>query len=523
MFDNGKPFFYTSNLNPYEAAIPYDAGSGAFTVGLTVTEATNSGTGVIVEKTGTTAAGTLYLENVVGTIANDKAISDTSTGAATTNMTSPTTLTELDFATSNIDLHSTIRVGAYALWSDRGEHRPYRWKHGDHYPVRLVAGSAAGENYMFRYIDSFQRRVLGLYDMTSGVSNGDISIRWSDTWPGTAITSLTFPAANHLYIPNDDPITGGAAMGQDRYFIYSENSIHQLRYFADYYAPFQPYTIVEGHGAVNHHSIVSAGNRHFLFNTEYGFCEYRGGTEFPYGNPISANIESELGNMNSLYYNLITGQFVPSMRRIVWTVPWGDSATPNRLLMYDIETGQWTIEEKAMRYVDVWQPHSSYTWNTLIADFGGTGATWSMAGPGVTWGQYSATKKRLVYANTDGQLYTHASEAADGADFEAWRNEPILDFRNKRRKDILKEVWFDIVDGGDFSIDVFYRGGDTAKEITGAAYTLLGSISCNDPDRPFITTTKTNRLHQIRWGTDRMNEASCVNGITFRYLEGQEH
>jgi hypothetical protein len=146
-----------------------------------------------------------------------------------------------------------------------------------------------------------------------------------------------------------------------------------------------------------------------------------------------------------------------------------------------------------------------------------------MVGPGVSWGSYSAAKKRLVYANTDGQLYTHASEAANGADFEAWRQEPILDFGNKRRRDLLEEIWFDIVGGGDFSIDAYHRGGNTAKELTGAAWEALDSVSCNDPDKAVIYLAKSNRLHQIQWGTDRMNETSSVNGITFRYSEQSEH
>jgi len=522
-YDNGKFNLYTDLLNAYEAAIPYDAGGGDFTVGLTVTEGTNLGTGVIVEISGDTVSGTLYLNNVVGTIANNQPITDTSTGTATTNMSSPATITELDFAANSVDLYSTIRVGAYALFSDRGEHRPYRWKYGDHYPVRLVAAGQAGENYQFRYIDSFQRRVLGLYETTAGVSNGNISIRWSDSWPTTAITALTFPAGNHLYVPNDDPIVGGKPLGQNQYFIYSDNSIHQLAYYADYTSPFRPYTVVPGHGAVNHHSIVFAGNRHFLFNAEYGFCEYRGGAEFPSGGkPISENIEADLTGINFAYYNRIVGVFVPAMRRVVWIVPWADSTTPNRLLAYDIETRQWTIEEKTMRYIDVWQPHTAYTWNTLISDLGGAGATWDMVGSSATWSYYTAAKKRLVYANTNGHLYTHASEAADGSGFEGWRHETVLDFGNKRRKDILSEIWFDIAGGGNFSIDVYHRGGDTVQEITGAAWSLLGSISCDSPDKPFINLTKNNRLHQIRWGTDRMNESFSVNGITFRYMPGQE-
>ena len=60
----------------------YDGGSGAFTVGLTVTGTTSHATGIIDRKSGTVATGYLILKTMSGTFQNNEAITDTATGAA---------------------------------------------------------------------------------------------------------------------------------------------------------------------------------------------------------------------------------------------------------------------------------------------------------------------------------------------------------------------------------------------------------------------------------------------------------
>ena len=129
------------------------------------------------------------------------------------------------FATDVEDLYSVCRVGDYIVWGDRAETTPHKWKHADATHSKLIK---AGETeYKFRYLLQFQRRVIGLY---SDQTDGKIDIRWSTPWPTTAITSLNFPATNQLWVPNDDPITGGATLGRDKCFIFCENSIQQLVY-----------------------------------------------------------------------------------------------------------------------------------------------------------------------------------------------------------------------------------------------------------------------------------------------------
>lgn len=66
--------------------LPYDAQSGAFTVGLVVTGA-GGAKGTIIADTDLGVTGFLTLINVTGTFVNDEAITDTGTGAATVNGT----------------------------------------------------------------------------------------------------------------------------------------------------------------------------------------------------------------------------------------------------------------------------------------------------------------------------------------------------------------------------------------------------------------------------------------------------
>jgi len=417
----------------------------------------------------------------------------------------------ITFANDNVDIYSIIKVGSYMAFADRGEHTPYKWKNGDANLTKLIQ---AGTEFKFRYLVQFQRRVIGLY---SDQTDGSIDIRWSTSFPATAITSMEFEAANQLYIPNDDPITGGAAMGQDRMFIYSENSINQLVYQPDYELPFRIYTVVTDQGCASHQSIVTVGNSHYFFNAGYGFCEYKGGNEFPYGGrPISEDIEKDLQGMNTTYYDLIVGTFIPLNREIVWTVPMLGDVTPDRLVFFNVDTRQWRFEDKAMRYVDNWQANANFTWNNLITELGGTGAVWSDAGDS-SWAFYTAARQRLMYANTDGQTYYQTGETLAGAALDGYRIEPILDFGSPETQTLLKEIWFDIDNVGAWSIDVWHRGGDTVGEVCAASWISMPSLSMDSPDRPIVHVMQNARLHQIKWGTNLGAELFQVHSITFKH------
>ncbi len=73
------------NYDSQTVALPYDGGTGDFTVGLVVTGTTSTASGTIASIDGTTASGTLNLTGVTGTFQDDEEITDTSTGVAAVN------------------------------------------------------------------------------------------------------------------------------------------------------------------------------------------------------------------------------------------------------------------------------------------------------------------------------------------------------------------------------------------------------------------------------------------------------
>lgn len=429
----------------------------------------------------------------------------------------------LTFAKDNIDLYSMIRVGSYLVWADRGETTPYKWKHDDANITKLIdpSGGSGYTEYTFRHLDYFQRRIIGLH---SDQTNGDIEIRWTDALPNLG-GDVEFAAANQLYVPNDDPITGKGKMGEDRLFVYCQDSITQMGFYPDYVSPFRIYTIVPNQGIVSHHSLINLGNRHFGFNRNYGFFEYYGGNEFPSGGrPISEDIEPDIMDINSAYYNLIVGGYWPLTRELVWTVPAGGNSTPTQLWFYNIDTKQWRFEDKAIRYLGDWLIGENYTWNDLIAALGGTGAAWVTGSD--TWVFYTSERQQLVMANTDGHVYHQSSEELAGSDIDGYRVEPILHFGDRARFDTINEIWFDIVNvSADFTIDVYHRSGNTSGELLAQPWgSAIGTVDINSPSTPVVSPypNKGAKLHQIKWGTPKKNEMFQVNGITFMFQTGSQ-
>ena len=425
------------------------------------------------------------------------------------------------FAKDIGDLYSFIKVGDYAVWADRGETTPYKWKHADAAASKLIA---SGTEYLFRYLMSFQRRVIGVYTTET---DGDISIRWSSAWPTTAITALNFPAANQLYVPNDDPIVGGRTFGNDRAFIYCEDSINELVYYSDYAAPFRCYVKVPKQGAINHQSIISLGQKHYFFNKNYGFCGYAGGQDI--SEIISQDIEKDIINIDADYYANIVGTYLPFIKKLVWAVPMGGSSTNTYLWFYDIANKQWTIEDKIAYFVDMWRMYDSYTWNDLITAMQAAGyanPTWTnlrtWKGASVRWGDLVNVYQRMVYANTDGKLYYKSGESAGTGNIDGYRIEPILGLAGKHVRTKLQEIWMDLKGVGNFDIDVYHRSGSTVGEIEAESWTLLGSISANSPEYPRLLCDKSDFLHQIKWRTNLNAEKFEVPAIHLYFTrEGQ--
>lgn len=419
------------------------------------------------------------------------------------------------FANGLNDYYSIIRIGDYVVWADMATNTPYRWKNGDTNSDTLIQ---AGTEYKFKYIESFQRRVIGVH---SGETDGNIEVRWSTSWPGTAITSLEFSAANQAYIPNDDPIVGIKKMGKNRCYIYSVDSIHSLDYLANYSLPFALRNVVSSQGTESNFSIIDLGDRHYFFNRNYGFVEFRGG-EFPYGGrPISEDIEKDLQDINVDSMANIHGRHIPLTRELCWTGAFDGGTTPSHLLFYNLDKKTWRKENKVFRCIDVWRLYSLYTWGDFITEIGGTGV-WTDAGVN-TWSDYTQTKTRLVFGNIDGWLYYHFGEDANTGNIDGYRIEPIMDFGDPLRQDTLEEIWFQPGNTGSFSIDVYHRYGETVGEVINASWTALDSVSINSPKNPVTRCAKNARLHQIKWGTDLKDEKFEVNGIEFKFVPGGKY
>lgn len=413
------------------------------------------------------------------------------------------------FATGNYDLTSMVQYGSYVLLADKGTTTPYKWKSGDAAVTKLIdpSGISGYTEYEFRYLELFQRRIIGAY---SDQTNGDLELRWTSALPSLA-ADVEFADANQIYRSTDDPLTGIKRMGLNTMFLYGDKSIDRCEYYANANMPFSVVNVVPHEGATNHHSIVSTGDRHFLYNSRYGFCEYHGDRQFPAGGrPISEDIEDWVAGIDLDYAPSIVGAFIPQQNEVVWAVPLDGAVTPSHLLYFHIYDRVWRKEDKACRYIDNWPIYTDFTWADLIAL--SSDGSWTPI-YGNTWSYYFSRLNSLAFGNADGHVYYVGSESTT----DAYRIEPILDFGDKGRKDLLLEIWFGLGYVGDYSIDVYHRGGDTEAEVRSASWTNIGSVSCNSPATAVIYPGLTKRLHQIKWGTDAASERFTVNFIDFVY------
>jgi hypothetical protein len=295
--------------------------------------------------------------------------------------------------------------------------------------------------------------------------------------------------------------------------LYGEDSIDSIDYYANYTTPFAINNRVANHGAAGHHSIVDAGI-HYFYNRHYGFVGYGGGSEFPYGGvPISYNIEDLIAGINPLYYSRIVGKFIPITKECVWAVPLEGESTPNAILKYNLITKQWAIKRISLRYLDYWILDSTVVWN----DLAGLGYTyWTDFGL-LRWSDFISANPYTVYGITDGHIYINSGESDAGAAWEGYRTEPIIHLGETPRS-LLLEIWFGLAAVGNYSLYVYYRGGDTIGECESSAWVALNEVSCDSPNNAVCYLDKNNRYHQIKWGTDAANESFSVSTITFKYV-----
>jgi len=417
-------------------------------------------------------------------------------------------------ATGQEDIYSMVKVGKHVVIADRAETTPYCWKNGD---AAISKAISAGTEFKFRYLLYWSSHLIGLY---SDQANGNIDVRWTAVLPVPG-TTCEFAAANQLYVPTGDPIMGAASMGYSRAFIYCENSITQIVYMADYDTPFYLQTVVTNQGCGAPHSIVSAGNVHYLFNKNLGFCRYDGGTEFPSGGaPISYDIENHIQNIAATAWDKIVGKYIPFMRKIAWLVPSSSASAPDKIFFYDPLFGNWTVESIAARYIDVWQL-STYTSVQTLATLLGANIT-DLDPYNKSFGYYNTGADKLVLSNTNGHTYYHGSDAHNATDYTGFRVEPILDFGDQKTFKKLKEIWFQFTTSANFNIQLLWRGGNTVGEVIGASWEPIGVLSHNSPRNPMVWLDKVARLHQLKWQSTSQNEAFGVSQIVFKYTKETE-
>jgi len=134
----------------------------------------------------------------------------------------------------------------------------------------------------------------------------------------------------------------------------------------------------------------------------------------------------------------------------------------------------------------------------------------------------------IVYGQYDsGQAYTYyVDDVSISESLNGYRIEPVTHMGHEHRKKLLKEIYFNIENTGDWNIDVYHRGGSTVGEVLAASWTNLGTVSCNSSARPYLQVNNINgarnaKYHQIKWGNDRRDEPFQVGSLDLLYEVGE--
>ena len=489
IFESGRIFYYDGTPDPVQlqqAYIDYSSlASGPVAVGETVTGDTTATQATVVRSV-SAASGTLYVSDVTGGTGNFSATESlTFSGGATANCDSVLQYTTFNNSTP-VEQYSTVKFGSYVIIADNGTTAPVKWQNGDANLTQLIT-DGDGTLYKFRYLTEWYNRIFGAY---SNQTNGDLEIRWTSILP--TFTDLSFAAADQLYKPGTDSISGISKLGVDALLIYGTDSISRVQHYTSSSSPFGIVPLVQGQGSTGHHCIVNAEGANFFFNKNYGFVRYIGGSRISRDDIISRQIEDLIRDIDSRYYGRIVGRYLPHNNEVAWLVPQGSGQTePNRIFYYNTHTGTWRRDVHTMSSLDAWT-------------------------------RSAGERPQMVCAHTNGHVYEINGDDDAGSAWDGHRIEPILDFGSPQRKKMVTEVWFSIVSGGAYSLDLSWRTGDTVKELLAQSWTSVGSLSTNNPDPPVIYCALTGRLIQFKWGTDLADEPFAVNRIVIRYdIEGK--
>ena len=418
-------------------------------------------------------------------------------------------VTNID-ASSPVSFHTDmpitmVQYGAYIIIASLSL-TPYKWMHGDANLTKLILAGGATE-YKFRYMEQFKNCVIGAY---SDQTNGSIDIRWSD--PLTAFASFSFPSANQLYKPdNDIGITGIKRLGNVACLLYGDNSIYSMDYYPDYTPIFSLTEQVTGIGPRWGHSIVDTGRSHLFFDENKGFIEYAGGRQYEV---VSEAIEPYLQTIQQAYYKLIVGANIHFTDEVAFSVPLDYATSNNAVFYYNTKTKQWRKENRACDVIGYKSVLTTFTWPDFISYNGVNNLTWPTDSR--TWNQSIAGTGKVYYGKSDGYVYeVYGSDWNDG-DYEAYRIEPILGSPDYTRYKRVQECHILGTRTGSWSVDVYWRGGDTEQEVISSTWEFLGSTTQETTSSQVIYFDKEKKYHQFRYGTDKMDEPFAVSRMILK-------
>jgi hypothetical protein len=405
---------------------------------------------------------------------------------------------------------SLLQYGSYIIIGSIGI-TPYKWKHGDANSTKLINKGAATE-YKFKYFESFHNRIIGAF---SDQTNGNIDIRYTDALPN--MSALDFPAANQLYKPDSDiGITGIKRLGNIACLVYGRNSIHSMDFQPDYTPCFSLTSQITGLGTDAHWSIVDMGDSHYFYDRSKGFVRYAGGREYEV---ISDPIADTLSSILDSKVDLIYGKDIPLSNEVVWIIPAVTSGIPQRWCYYNVKEKKWRIEERtatALCYLESLESYSAMDWETWIDSYGGDTALWSAASTDLWSVGMILRYNRLVFGNDTSYLYSIMGNDFAGNDFDAYRIEPVLSAPDPSRRKRLQSIEVVSPTTGAFSLDFYWRGGETNQEVTDSAWELLGSVSMASTSTMVLYFDKTEKFHQFKWGTDLKEEPFEVSQFKLR-------
>jgi hypothetical protein len=365
--------------------------------------------------------------------------------------------------------------------------------------VKLIKSGAT--DYSFFYMEEFTNRLFGAY--TTAGQGGSYDIRYSNlnpTYPivGSTASTVEFADDNQIFNVDLKTVTGLKKIRNDRLAVYSDDLISEITYNANFYSPYSIKRNIGGFGTLCNDSIVEVAGTHFFYDPNNGFCVYDGIVAKIISNGIRDIFESvkplTIGSSTWLIYS-VKGVHLPITNEVAWSVSY-DGLENDAILYYNYITGNWRTEPYEADSIASGYKSSSDKYKVLLLS-------------------YAGAEQGSVY-------YNGYNASNNGAAYDAYRIEPVLNFGGMR-KSLILGIWFNharYLSSG--TINVYYRGGNTLGQTTSASWTLMGIMHAANADynivRPLSGVNVNNRYHQIKWGSSGTSDLFSVREIKFDYV-----